>query len=119
MNIDISIVTSGGCIVEVNGEVSVSFQTSNDGLTKVVYGGFKGTVSISGGSGCPNVTATFKSGRAPTGKELSVSVDSRNISKLSKMTWRGNTRAIRILNESTVNEKLCRAIKAKARTVKA
>ena len=102
---DYTLTTPGGCTIVVNGDLGI------------VAGTFTGTVKITGKS-CP-ITGTFefKSAKAP-GKPgaagLTISFDQAEIAKVAKATWSGNSEAAALLNEETVNRKLCAFIRASA-----
>jgi hypothetical protein len=51
----------------------------------------------------------------PGGKELTAALDTNDVAKLSKVTWSGNAKAAKMLNDKAVNSRLCTAIRADAK----
>src|SRR5215208_6037747 len=100
--INLELTSAGGCTVKVNGTIEY---TILDGFQK-----FTGTVTISGGAGCPNGSMTFMShvagGKESKGAKLSAMLDKSDISKVSRITWQGDERMVKLLNGSNVNRAL-------------
>lgn len=100
--INVSITSIEGCLINIVGTVDYS-------LIPPEITGFNGTVTISGGGDCPNVTLTF--GLAPSGgssgEDIDLNLDDRNLYKVSLVSWVKGTKPIpKILNEEIVNKSL-------------
>ncbi len=99
-HVDVSITSTQGCTVHIVGEVDYS-------LIPPGINGFEGTVTISGGKGCPNGTLTFTFDERATNNQLSIHLDSNEIGKISSVNWIGiNTDIISVLNDTNVNAEL-------------
>ena len=77
-----------GCTVEIDGEVEYS-------IIPPRFDGFSGTVTVGGGASCPRGALSFRTRGVHGLGGLSVAFDNKDISKISKITWREITNSLR------------------------
>jgi hypothetical protein len=102
MDIDRTLKTPNGCSIKIKGTLGLK------------DGSFTGTVTVSGDK-CPVqgqfvFTSATVPGK-PGGNDLTMAFDTKDIAKLSKVTWSGNAKAAKMLNDQTINSELCKAIR--------
>jgi hypothetical protein len=105
-HVDITLTSSKGCTVRIVGEVGISWTGA--------FQSFTGTVTVSGGAGCPNGSMTFALvvPNTPSGTDLTVKFNSKNAKSVKSAVWTGNNKnAIKLLSESKINEGLCAEIR--------
>ncbi len=99
-NVKLTLTSKNGCTVEINGTVEYS-------IIPPSIDGFSGTVTISGGQGCPNGTLNFRTaGRGSGAEHLKVTFDKEDIFKVSNVIWHGRGPVTAILNERKINKAL-------------
>jgi hypothetical protein len=102
-DVDVAFTSSDGCLIKVTGTVDYTIIPPQ--ITK-----FTGTISISGGEGCPNGTLNFRSDSAETRSSkarLNARFDTTDIFKVSRIRWEGDTELTKALNKQQFNKVMC------------
>jgi len=105
IKVDVTLTSNEGCEIHIQGDLDVDISI----FSGVTINGFEGTVSFSGGSGCPNGSLTF-GGRS--NGSLVAYLDRNTCKDLTKVTWEGPSEVADILNEERSNIAIVNAIKA-------
>lgn len=112
--IDMTITSTNGCTFHIVGNLSVTVRIP---VRNSTINGFVGTVTVSGGSGCPNGTYTFNwtNPQEPlkrSEEEIIVEFDTEILCDLKLIEWEsGNTDIDYVLNQQEVNNDLVQKMK--------
>jgi hypothetical protein len=89
-----------GCAVTIDGTITLNWGS---------FEGFSGTMTLSGGSGCPTGTLTFgyPIHGGDSGKDVNILFNSRKIWNVSKIFWtKGKEKVPEILNDKEIENGL-------------
>jgi len=103
--VDVVLQSTNGCSVHIVGVVSYSLIPPN-------INDFSGTITISGGAGCPNGTLNFRTSNL-NGKnsDLIVKFDNNDYNNLKKIYFEGEKEFVNVLNDEKLNTSLVNVIK--------
>ena len=104
IKVDVTLVSSNGCEVHIEGTLDVD-------IWAMEINGFEGTVTISGGAGCPNGSMTFN--RVANTADATISIDSNTCGKVGDVQFAASSKFssfISIVNEPQIRSAITNSI---------